>query len=185
MKKFTTFILAMGIGFASFAQAINDQAVIPVSVTLNSIMRIQVTSGGNMEFVFSSIDSYSTGIVASPRYQTVFTVASSVDFDVTLNTESATFVGEGSGINLALDVVDFSLSGGVAGTCDLLHDGTQGPLVDGQVIIVPATTPPNNNGGQGHSFTIAWQCGVTNDIVSYNVGPDRYSNNIFLTLTQH
>lgn len=180
MKKLVTLILTMGIGLSSFSQAINDQAVIPVSVTLNSIMRIQVTSGGNMEFVFSSIDSYTSGIGPSARYVTVFSVASSVDFDVTLDTESTDFIGEGTGASLLLDAVDFQLTGGVAGTNTLLH-ATQLPLVDGEDIIVPLT----NNGGQGHIFTMNWQCGVTKDIVSYNVGPDRYSNNIFLTLTKH
>ncbi len=185
MKKLTTLILAIGIGFSSFSQAINDNAVIPVSVTLNSIMRLQVISGGNIEFLFSTIDSYSTGIATSARYQTNFTVASSVNFDVTVNLEDATgFIGEATGTTMPLSAVEFLLtevSG--AGTSTLTHTPAQAAVADAEAII---TAGAANNGGVPHEFSLAWQCGVGvgNTMTDHNLDADRYSNNVFLTLTQ-
>ncbi|MCB9002091.1 MAG: hypothetical protein H6537_09000 [Bacteroidales bacterium] len=45
----------------AFGQAVNDQAIIPVSVTLNSILRLTVVSGGNIDFVVNTIDQYTSG----------------------------------------------------------------------------------------------------------------------------
>ena len=49
---------------------------------LNSILRLNVTSGGNIEFTINNIDQYTAGIANGTRYDTKFTVASSVDFNV-------------------------------------------------------------------------------------------------------
>jgi len=48
------------------AQAIRDRNVVPVSVNLNEVSRMVITNGGNIEFVFNSIDDYRNGISADP-----------------------------------------------------------------------------------------------------------------------
>ncbi|HDP55535.1 MAG TPA: hypothetical protein ENN24_07665, partial [Bacteroidetes bacterium] len=44
-----------------FGQAVNESAIIPVSVTLNAVSRLNIESGGNIKFVFTSINDYNTG----------------------------------------------------------------------------------------------------------------------------
>ena len=57
MKKlFITLVLSATFLGASFGQAVADQGVIPVSVTLNQILRLNVTSGGNINFVINTRD---------------------------------------------------------------------------------------------------------------------------------
>ncbi len=46
------------------AQAIRDRNVIPVAVNLNEVLRMTITNGGNIEFVFNSIDDYQFGLSA-------------------------------------------------------------------------------------------------------------------------
>ncbi len=94
MKKLTILITAVLFSITGvFSQPVSDSGVIPVGVTLNSILRLNITSGGNLEYVVNTIDQYTNGIAQNARYDTHFTVASSVDFDVTLTADAATFIG--------------------------------------------------------------------------------------------
>ena len=63
MKKKAMVILGMlAIGFVGFSQAVKDRQVIPVAVNLNQVLRMTITNGGNIEFVFNSIDDYRLGL---------------------------------------------------------------------------------------------------------------------------
>ena len=62
MRKLFYSLALLFLSQVSFGQAVNDQAIIPVSVTLNSILRLTVVSGGNIEFVVNTIDQYTGGI---------------------------------------------------------------------------------------------------------------------------
>jgi hypothetical protein len=95
-------LLAMGI--VGFSQAVKDRQVIPVAVNLNQVLRMTITNGGNIEFVFNSIDDYRLGLAgeagiganedaANPFYITDFTVASSTRWDLNYGAEEATFIG--------------------------------------------------------------------------------------------
>ena len=112
MKKITLSIIALFFaGQMSFAQAVSEHAIIPVSVTLNSILRLNVVTGGNIEFVVNTIDQYTNGISNSTQYTTNFTVASSTDFDVTLMAEDATLIGsDNSAHTMTLDNIGYSSS---------------------------------------------------------------------------
>jgi len=191
MKKLFTFILGLVFGFNSFSQAINDQAVIPLAVTLNSIMRLQVTGGGNIEFSFNSITSYNSGISNSARYNTNFSVASSVDFDVEMVAEGDNLIGEATGGNMSLAVIGFlvDISGATnsATAYSAVTPLSSAGATSGEVDIV---TPngATHNGGASHNFILQWQCGTGSSITtiqSLNAAPDRYATNVFLTLTQH
>ncbi|MFZ5939729.1 MAG: hypothetical protein ACOYXB_04070 [Bacteroidota bacterium] len=106
-----------------FSQAITDRQVIPVAVSLNQVLRMSITNGGNIEFVFNSIDDYrnglsadaATSVSANPAssegfYQTDFTVASSTRWKLTYGSEQATFIGTDNVLNtLLLDNVGYAL----------------------------------------------------------------------------
>lgn len=111
------------VSLIGFSQAVKDRQVIPVAVNLNQVLRMTITNGGNIEFVFNSIDDYRDGLSADAAtsgsanpataeafYQTDFTVASSTRWSLTYGSEEATFIGTDNPANtLALNNVGFTL----------------------------------------------------------------------------
>lgn len=188
MKKFLLSVCALGFALCSNAQAVVDNAVIPVSVNINSIMRMNVVSGGNIEFAFNTIDQYTNGISNSTRYDTKFTVASSIDFQVAMYTEDATLVGADDANN----TMDPSLIGykiestGSADPDESVDDweGLDNASSDSHYIVKAAGGDISAN-----AYTIHWSCGdegegASGSILEANLSPDRYSTNIFLVLSE-
>src|SRR6056297_2087867 len=94
MRKFITIVFGLALlTNVTFAQGVSDKAVIPVAVTLNSILRLNIVSGGNIEFAFNNLLEYQNGIPNSDAYDTRFTVASSQDWNVEMYVEDDVFVG--------------------------------------------------------------------------------------------
>jgi hypothetical protein len=110
MRKLVIAFSALLFGQFSFGQAVSDNATIPVSVTLNSILRLQVKTGGNIQFVFNTMDQYNAGIDETPATTTTFAVSSSRDFTVNMGAEDATFIGVENGLTLPLDRVEYNTS---------------------------------------------------------------------------
>lgn len=117
---------------STMAQAVRDRNIVPLAVNLNQVLRLTVTDGGNIEFVFNSIDDYKNGISAdnalsapadpenagtannpatsSAMYVTKFTVASSTRWKLDFGSEQAALEGTDNPANsLALDNVGFTL----------------------------------------------------------------------------
>lgn len=189
MKKMFLSVCALGLALGTYAQAVVDNAVIPVSVNINSIMRMNVVSGGNIEFSFNTIDQYTSGITNNARYDTKFTVASSVDFKVAMYTDDKSGI---KGADNSAHVMDLGLIGykveksGTVAPTSIQSDPTNlSAAVSDQNFIVKA------KGGdiKANAYTIHWSCGVTDagatkTMLSANQAPDRYSTNIFLVLTE-
>ena len=97
MKKFFVSLAILAISAVSFAQPISDRAVVPVAVSLNQILRLQILYGGNVEFVFADLNDYKAGITGT-RFTTRFSVASSTDWDLRMYASSASFVGNNSDV---------------------------------------------------------------------------------------
>lgn len=177
------------------SQGVDDRAVIPVAVTLNSILRLNVVSGGNIEFNFNTLADYTNGIENSEAYDTRFTVASSVHWEVVMFSEEDALIGtdlaDGSS-TMDLDNIGYTVS----------HTGSGDPAL---LFIIPADTEPAaltntevaivENGGTNagdidqNAFTIHWQCGTpgegdmnTASILEQNLSADRYATNVFLIL---
>ena len=118
MKKITTLLLGFVlIGATSFAQPVADRAVVPVAVTLNQILRLNVVNGGNIEFVFNNVADYKSGLTNSVgQYQTDFNVASSTPWSLLIWAEDASFVGNDDPNNtMSLSYVGFSITANAAG----------------------------------------------------------------------
>lgn len=191
MKKVSLFLLGMVMGLALLAQPVVDNAIIPVAVNLNSILRLNVTSGGNIEFTVSTIDQYNNGIATGPRYYTDFTVASSVDFDVNLYAEDANLIGTDNVANtMTLDNIGYIVVGTGGGA-----DGTNwnlpaavAPLTNAAVAVVQSIA--NNGAGDivQNAFQIQWEMGTStgtmnaNSLLQQSIAPDRYATNVFLVL---
>lgn len=183
MKKLVLGAAILLIAQLGFGQMVSDQAVVPVSVTLNSILRLTVTSGGNIVFVFNTIDQYTNGIALSPRTTTKFQVSSSRTYSVTMATESATFIGlETGNLTFLLDNVGYTLDAAGGGA---VVDGDLHGLAATQVLTPASGTPAGGN----HQYDIAWEVGTargggmnTGSLAAQSLATDIYVNNIFLTL---
>lgn len=182
MKKLVLGAAMLLFAQMGFSQMVSDQAVVPVSVTLNSILRLTVTSGGNIVFVFNTIDQYTSGIALSARTTTKFQVSSSRRYSVTMATESATFIGlETGNTTFALDNVGYTLA--AAGGAAVVSTTTQG-LLGTQVLTPGVGTPAGGN----HQYDIAWEVGTSGtgmnaaSLAAQSLATDIYVNNIFLTL---
>lgn len=171
MKKKGIVILAMlTIGMVGFSQAVKDRQVIPVAVNLNQVLRMTITNGGNIEFVFNSIDDYrlglsGTGAAANPLasgdfYVTDFTVASSARWELNFGSEEATFIGtDDPTAVLALNNVGYTLesvgahgfeaAGAIQGT-DITAELWSAPTVNGTEVAGLTAYPDlliDDNGG--------------------------------------
>mgnify|MGYP004701827987 CR=1 FL=1 len=123
MKKMSVVAVMLFFGMGVFAQAVKDRNVIPVGVSLNQVLRMTVTNGGNIEFVFNTIEDYKNGIssetaasgsanpaTSNSMYLTDFTVSSSTRWKLTYGTEEATFLGtDNPSTAFALNNVGFKI----------------------------------------------------------------------------
>jgi hypothetical protein len=186
----------------SFGQAIVDQAVVPVAVTLQSILRLTVHSGGYIEWVVNQIADYQTGIPFSAKYGTTFSVASSSNFTVNLIAEDVTGNNlanqDGTGtldvryIGYLLDYdgtgglpADYDYSGGGASTAPALQDldGVANPIV---------ASVTGGGDGTKNRWIIQWEFATSNvrtintlpplsEVVGLQSG--RYVTNVNISLT--
>jgi len=187
------FTLALAVlSQVSFGQAVNDQAIIPVSVTLNSILRLTVVSGGNIDFVVNTIDQYTNGINsggADARWQTNFTVSSSQDFDVTLAAEDATLMGQDDPANtMPLDNIGFDLTGSGGGPANWALPLAVLALTQPSQNIVTGVAGFSAGDATQNNFTIQWRLGTGEGamngatLLAQSLTPDRYITNVFLEL---
>jgi len=199
MKKVSLFFLIIGISAASFGQAVADNAIIPISITLNSILRMNVTSGGNIDFTVNTLEQYENGIANSPRYQTKFTVASSTDFWVQLYAEDDAFYGSDDvGNSMPLSIVGYSLTSDGSNSTDAVNNltpdaGSWVDLTENEATIVASGGGANTNAGDNNAnnFTIYWELGTDNTgggsgagtLKSGSYASDRYATNVFLVLS--
>lgn len=206
MKKlFFTLVLSITLLGASFGQAIADQGVIPVSVTLNQILRLNITSGGNINFVFNTINDYENGINdagGNAQYQTTFTVASSVNYDVIMYAESANLTGTDLLSNtLSIDNIGFNVTptgSHTVGTGEITVLPSPSALSAVQTTEIVTSVwalpgdPTNSGDITDNAFTIDWECGTSDgggmnavSILDQSLGNDRYATNVFLILAKH
>ena len=161
---------------AGFGQAVKDNAVIPVSITLNSILRLTVTSGGNIQFVVNTIDQYTNGIANSAQYTTNFVVSSSRDFNVTLGAEDASFIGLETGETMDLAFLRYTMGGAGGGTIAGIQE-----LSD----LTAPTTVVTQSAGGNLLYEIQWELGTggsAGTLLAANLPADIYVTNVFLNL---
>ena len=194
MKKITLSIIALFFaGQMSFAQAVSEHAIIPVSVTLNSILRLNVVTGGNIEFVVNTIDQYTNGISNSTQYTTNFTVASSTDFDVTLMAEDATLIGsDNSAHTMTLDNIGYTTVANAAATgADPGNWGLQAitALTNASATIVTGAAGSSAGDVVQNNFDIQWELGTNggggmnaSSLLTQSIAADRYVTNVFIDL---
>lgn len=181
MRKLILVFAILLCGKLGFGQMVSDQAVVPVSVTLNSILRLTVTSGGNIVFVFNTIDQYTTGITATPRTTTTFQVSSSRAYKVTLDPENNTFIGLETG-NLTFLLTNIGYTDATVGGA-LEAAGFHVLLATQDITPTAAGAPAGGN----HIYTLAWEVGTAGagmaaSLASQSLATDIYVNNMFLTL---
>ena len=183
MRKISLSLAIMLVcGFTAFGQAVKDKAIIPVAVNLNQVLRLNVVSGGNIEFLFATIEDYKNGVNAlgalGSAYETNFTVASSSRWALTYGAETANFIGTDDGANtLLIDNVGLSLISNTARPIDIVSTGgsagspyKSASLYNANVselLPYPATMLTDNGlvvssagDDTDNDFTITWRAGT-------------------------
>ena len=191
------FSLAGLLAFGSIiAQPVSDNAIIPVSVSLNSILRLNVTTGGNIEFNVNTLKQYEDGIASTAGTTTTFTVASSVDFNIVLFAEDASFIGsdlEAGGNTLDLDNVGYTLTkdgSGADANYTFVPALLAAPvaLTDAPVTIISSATGAGAGDILQNRFGVHWEMGTGlgdmngSSLLTQSLPADRYSTNVFIML---
>jgi len=210
MKRLSISILAFIFSVTGVFAQITDMGIIPVGVTLNSILRLNITSGGNLEYSINTMDQYENGVDAGNPYVTNFTVASSVNFDVNIIADAANFTGVEDATNHTMPVenLGFSVTSNGTGTFGASGTGNYARIANhcavtntNQTIITGATVSPVSAGGIAqNSFSVNWEfgtqetveaaaAGVTagtsmhaTSLLGQSLASDRYVVNVFLEL---
>ena len=116
MKKINFVAALLFCGLTVSAQAVKDRNVIPVAVNLNQVLRMTISNGGNIEFVFNTIEDYKNGLSAATAgtgamYETDFSISSSTRWKLIYGAETAEFQGVDNPANtLALNNVGYELT---------------------------------------------------------------------------
>ncbi len=184
MKKLFLIMVLAVLGITAKAQAISDMAVIPIGVTLNSIARLTVTSGGNIEFVVNTMDQYENGVEATEATTTTFSVACSQKFAVTIQADNVNMTPTTTTPTnpMPCSVVEFLPT---ATETDLLKINTMTNLTNiAQYIIGTATE--GHAAGNFQSIKLAWSLAQNGKATYYlsQFPSDRYVVNAFLKLVQ-
>jgi hypothetical protein len=196
MKKFILLFLGLFLMANISSAQVDDRAVIPVAVTLNSILRLNVVSGGNIEFNFNTLNDYTDGIQTSTAHQTVITVASSVNWDLDMYPEDGALIGTdlADGTD-ALDIenIGFQLMySGIGGVADdYTFISTIQSVKPGVTTIISKGATATTIAGDiaRNRFTFHWRCAtgegdILGSILAQNVKAGRYATNIFLILKE-
>ncbi|MFO8233876.1 MAG: hypothetical protein R6U04_00530 [Bacteroidales bacterium] len=206
MKKLIVLVLVifLGVNLQSFSQAVDDRAVVPVAVTLNSILRLNIKSGGNIEFNFNTLDQYENGIDNSEAHDTKLTIASSTNWDLEMYAEDSDLLGTDSANtanSMSLDYIGYGITydgvGDAGNYTYLTGDGTSADAVtdlrdptsgdDTEIIAYDGTTS-NAGGVNQNAFTVHWRCGTQegdmqqSSLLEAELAADRYATNVFFIL---
>lgn len=177
-----------------FGQAVNESAIIPVSVTLNAVSRLNIESGGNIKFVFNSIADYNTGFDGSSEaiYTTTVSVASSRDFSVNMYSEAANFLPTDNAANIfPIENLEYQLAWIGSAPPPTTYAVAWAPMAAATTAIIDNTVAGAGGlagDGSANRFTIQWRIGVVGSTLGTllsqgNVAADHYVANIFIELT--
>lgn len=186
MKKLVLGAAMLLLAQVGFGQAVNESAIIPVSVTLNAVSRLNVESGGNIKFVFTSINDYNTGFSGEtvPLYRTIVSVASSRDFAVNMYAESDEFQPtDDSNNTLSIENLEYRLQW-TGGTPPTTYQQTFTQMTDAAYAIV---TDGIAGDGEANRFEIRWRLGTDLNsegtlLSQGDIAADHYVANIFIEL---
>ncbi len=186
MRKVFLIFAVMLASFFAKAQAVNDMAIIPIGVTLNSIMRLTVNSGGNIEFVVNTMDQYTKGINAdfgSTLYTTNISVASSTKFGVTVMADNSNLLGTVNPNN-KMNVDFISYQAEAEGENAPTVNGTATPLSSTASYVVGGAADAAQAAGNYNDIKIHWRLnpeGTGGKLTDH--ASDRYVVNAILQLT--
>jgi hypothetical protein len=201
MRKSTLLAIMLFCGLTAFSQAVKDRSVIPVAVNLNQVLRLNVTNGGNIEFVFNTIDDYKDGLGAGDeaQYQTNFSVASSTNWSLQYGAETASLIATDDPLNVDFDLDNVGLQLNVEGAVyDWETEYVSVPTTNGGAVanldvagttLITVGTAFNAGDAVDNMFSINWRCGTAEGgmaataLLDQSLAPDRYVVNVLFDLT--
>ncbi|PKP35985.1 MAG: hypothetical protein CVT98_09750 [Bacteroidetes bacterium HGW-Bacteroidetes-15] len=176
-----------------FGQAVNESAIIPVSVTLNAVSRLNIESGGNIKFVFTSINDYNTGFTGEtdPIYRTTVSVASSRNFSVSMYSEAANFLPTDNAANtLAIENLEYQLDWTGTALAPTTYTSAWAQMDAASALVIDNTTDGDGGlagDGAANRFDIQWRIGTAANsegtlLSQGDIAADHYVANIFIEL---
>lgn len=154
---------------------------IPFDLTLAEVLRVNITSGGNLEFVFNNMNQYNIGIVNSSFYDTNVQIASSSNWQLHLGAESD-LIGTDNPLNIidrtyvGFTVTWLGLNSCCGGPMRVssatgTYDNAPFPLgvanglalftgAAGDILFTNGTGGTNGGDIADNRFTIHWECGT-------------------------
>lgn len=194
------------------AQPVSDKAVIPMAVTFNQILRLHVIDGGNIEFVFNTIDQYNFGVPNSAFYTSSVVIASSTKWQLHFGAETPLMMPTDNAANpgIPIDNIGFLIGwtgnhlccfpgddvmmGAAYSDADAVQNGLK--LFTGTAADLLFTDGGGGTSGgdvTDNAFTILWECGTqiggsvsspmnALSMLAQSPVPDRYVDNAFLDL---
>jgi len=186
------------------AQA-TEQAFVPIILDVSQILRMNIASGGTIEFAFNSIEDYRSGISGAVAgnnfYITQFNISSSTPWILNYGSEINILQGVDNPINtLPANIIGFELQTtgnytlGAEINSFITNNGADiiGLDLFPTVLMEPAAGPLPRNAGNinDNSFLLVWRCGTSegtmlaSNLLELNTSPasDRYITNVFFEL---
>lgn len=193
MKKLVLGAAMLLLAQVGFGQAVSESAIIPVSVTLNAVSRLNVESGGNIKFVFTSIADYESGFSGehSDLYKTTVSIASSRNFSVKMYSETDNFLPTDNPSNsIEIGQLEYMLEwGGGAGSEPGTFTTAWTSVENDSNTEIIESSSGQAGSGENNRFDILWRIGTgegTYDtfLDQGDIAPDHYVANIFIELTE-
>lgn len=181
MRKFFYSAVMLALSYVSVGQTLQDNAVIPISVTLNSILRLNVTSGGNIQFVFNTMAQYNGGITGTDQTTTIFNVSSSRAYQVMMGAEGTDLFGVETGLSIPLAVIQYNLAK-LVGPATATVTGAGPFALDERANDVSICANTTATAAVPDEYSILWNAGTAAAFRATNYPPDVYVTNVYLTL---
>ena len=178
-------------------------ATIPFEFTIEDILRVNVTSGGNIEFVFTNMNQYNSGITNTSFYNSNIQIASSSNWQLNFGAEGLFLFGtDDPAHQMLIDNVGYMITTPGVPAIPIGSGVANGTLLNNLSDVAPEglvmfpfplmTSVGTGNAGDvtDNNFTINWECGTkagTMDIFDLmhqvpSLLTDRYVTTVFLEL---
>ena len=179
-------------------------AAIPIEFTVEEILRVNVTSGGNIEFIFTNMNQYNNGISNSGFYNTTIQIASSSNWQLNFGADGGFLFGTDDPTNqMLLDNVGYMIttpgaptnpisSGPPANGTQLMNSADVAPegLVPFPFILMNPVGTGNPGDVTDNNFTFNWECGTQAGTMNGNsllkqvlpLKSDRYITTVLLEI---
>ena len=208
MKKVIYLVISLILIGKAVSAQVSDTKVIPVAITLESILRLNVVTGGNIEFVVNTIDAYTNGIQNASQYDTRITVASSRHWNLDMypddpndingvdNATPNTMSTNNVAFWITFNCATCTEGNAAADNWNIIAGPTEAEMrnlneVAGSNMVIQGENRQSAGDISQNDFTIHWELATADvmthtslgqNLLSQNLASDRYLTNVTIDL---